>query len=106
MGFSGIADVALLIRLGKNIRTARKNRKLSRNRLAELAGVGLSTLARLERGDSGVSIGSLLAVLAIMRLDNQKSFRIAEPEDDPLHIEKMTMNTKQELDKLLEFDDD
>lgn len=106
IGFAGIGDPALIKRIGQNIQLARKNRKYSRAKLSSLAGIGESTLTRLENGDDGVSLGVLLAVLAVMRLDNIKSCRIAEKEDDPSHIELLQAKSRKEIDDLMRFDDE
>jgi transcriptional regulator with XRE-family HTH domain len=106
IGFSGIGSIELMNRIGSNIRTSRKNRKMTRAQLASLSGIGISTLARLESGDAGVSIGILLTVLAVMRLDNIKSCRIAEQEDDHCFVEPLKNKERQELEKLLDFNDE
>lgn len=105
-GFDGIGNRTLMLRIGKNIRLARKARKLTIAELASLAGVGTSTLSRLESGDEGISLGVLLSVLAIMRLDNTKTLRIAEQDDDPVFVEPLQKSERAKLEKLLEFDDD
>ena len=45
--------------LGANIKTARLKRRISVKGFAERIGVSESTVARLEKGDAGVSIGTL-----------------------------------------------
>ena len=52
-----------LTQLGMNIGIARKRRQFTQQRLADGAGVSRTTVRRLERGDSGTSIGALAMVL-------------------------------------------
>lgn len=59
-----------LILLGKQIRLARKVRKMSESDLAERVGVARSTLQLIEKGDPKVAIGSVFeaATLAGVQL--------------------------------------
>lgn len=60
-------SVARAIRqLGSDINRARRVRRMPTADFASRMGVGRSTLARLERGDPGVSIGSVAAALAAL----------------------------------------
>lgn len=49
--------------LGERIRTARLRRQLSTDELARACGLGRRTLYRIESGEPGVAMGSVLAVL-------------------------------------------
>lgn len=59
----------ILKQLGENIRLARKRRKLSQQVIRERTGLSRSTIQSIERGAPGVSIGHYLAVLTVLRLD-------------------------------------
>lgn len=59
-------------KLGKHISLARRKRCLTQKMLADRALVSLATLQRLEKGDSSVSMASVMRVLFI--LDGLKSF--------------------------------
>lgn len=50
---------------------ARKARRLTQQDLAHLADVGLSTVASIEKGHAGVSLGNLLKVLSALDLLHQ-----------------------------------
>ena len=52
-----------LKKLGSDIRSARLRRRLMQSLVAERAGISLNTLAKIERGDPGVGIGNVAAVL-------------------------------------------
>lgn len=53
-------------RLGESLRIARIRRRLTQAQLATRAGIGVSTIQRLERGDAGLGLGSVLEVLAVL----------------------------------------
>jgi transcriptional regulator with XRE-family HTH domain len=63
-----------LTKLGKDISFARRRRRLSQASLAERAGIALSTLKRLEKGESACSMEQLARVLHVFgeieRLEN------------------------------------
>ncbi|HEV7718733.1 MAG TPA: helix-turn-helix transcriptional regulator [Arsenicitalea sp.] len=53
----------LLAKVGRDISVARKERGLAAADVVEAAGISLSTLGRLERGDPSVSLGAFSMVL-------------------------------------------
>jgi transcriptional regulator with XRE-family HTH domain len=59
----------LLRELGENIRLARRRRTLSARLVAERAGMSRPTLRAIERGDAGVTMGSLANVLHSLGLE-------------------------------------
>lgn len=59
----------ILDSMGENIRYARLRRNLSGEQLAERAGIGRSTLVKVEKGDEGVAIGTYLKVLFCLGLE-------------------------------------
>jgi len=61
--------------LGANIKTARSKRRISVKSFAERIGVSESTVIRLEKGDSGVSLGTLaMACLVLGELKRISDF--------------------------------
>ena len=52
--------------LGANIKTARLKRRISVQDFAQRIGVSASTVARLEKGDGGVSIGTLAMACLVL----------------------------------------
>src|SRR6185436_4915007 len=60
-----------LVAIGENIRLARLRRRLSATLVAERAGMTRKTLAAVERGDPGVTIGSYANVLHSLGLVHQ-----------------------------------
>jgi transcriptional regulator with XRE-family HTH domain len=71
----------ILTEFGENIRLARLRRKLSSEQVAERAGMGRSTLIKVERGSPGVGIGHYLNVMKVLGLE--KDF-LKLAEDDVL----------------------
>ncbi len=59
----------MLQALGENLRLARLRRDLSAEQVAERAGIARTTLIRLEQGDGGASLATLLKVLFALGLD-------------------------------------
>jgi transcriptional regulator with XRE-family HTH domain len=55
-----------LKKLGADISVARKRRSMTQARLAEGAGINVSTVRRLEAGDYGISLGVLAMVLLVL----------------------------------------
>jgi transcriptional regulator with XRE-family HTH domain len=71
----------ILKTLGENIRLARLRRKISTTMLAERAGMSRATLRAVERGDSGVTMGSYASVLFSLGLEKDL---LLIGKDDPL----------------------
>ena len=59
----------VLAELGENVRLARKRRGLSATLTAERAGLSRPTLRAIERGDPGITLGSLANVLHSLGLE-------------------------------------
>ena len=57
--------------MGERVAIARTARSMTQIQLAGLAGVGVSTVASIERGHEGVSIGNVLKVLCALDLMHQ-----------------------------------
>jgi transcriptional regulator with XRE-family HTH domain len=55
-----------LKKLGADIAIARKRRNMTQARLAEGAGINVSTARRVEAGDPGISLGVLAMVLLVL----------------------------------------
>jgi len=59
----------LLVVLGEQVKLARLRRDLSVEQLAERAGIARTTLLRLERGDGGVALSTLVKALFVLGLE-------------------------------------
>ncbi|CDZ63478.1 helix-turn-helix domain-containing protein [Neorhizobium galegae] len=71
-----------LERLGNDIRSARLRRGIAVADLAVRAGTSSSTVARLERGDPGVGIGTLADILVVLGLVDRLTDLIDIRKDD------------------------
>ncbi|RIA47153.1 Xre family transcriptional regulator [Hephaestia caeni] len=71
-----------LERLGQDIRGARLRRGIAVADLAVRAGTSPSTVARLEKGDPGVAIGTLADVLVVLGLVERLADLIDIRKDD------------------------
>lgn len=71
-----------LQRLGQDVRNARLRRRIAIADLALRAGTSPSTVARLERGDPGVAIGTLADVLVVLGLLERLADLIDVRKDD------------------------
>lgn len=70
-----------LARIGVNLRTARLRRGETESTLADRLGVSRATIARLERGDGGVSLA--LALEALLQYGYaEQVFALGDPELD------------------------
>jgi transcriptional regulator with XRE-family HTH domain len=78
------------VRLGERIRRARKARKLSLQTLESMCGIHRTTLGRLERGDTTVSLGILLAVLESLQEISDLELVLSQPET-PKHKRKIAV---------------
>lgn len=71
----------ILNQLGENIRKARKRRKLTTIRLAELSNIDRTTLYYIEKGRASVSMGAYFNVLRALNL-HQDLLKIAREDPD------------------------
>ncbi len=84
---SNLKALRSLSDLGQNLRLARLARRFSIAELATRADVSERTLIRLEKGDAGVGIGNLAAVLAALGSPERLADLMA-PETDPVGLSR------------------
>lgn len=70
----------ILKTMGGQIKLARLRRKLSSEQVAERAGIGRSTLVKIEKGHPGASVGHILNVLHVLGLE--KDFLLLAQDDE------------------------
>lgn len=75
-----------LRKLGTDIGNARRRRRISTGLMAERADISRTTLVKIEKGDSGVSIGNYATVLFILGMIDGLSDLI-DLKNDALGIE-------------------
>ena len=68
--------------LGENISIARKRRRMTIRRLAEAASVTPETIRRFEKGEPGVSVGTLAMVLLVLGESGRLGALLAPSTDD------------------------
>ena len=73
---------AALRKLGQDIAIARRRRRFTQERLAEGASVSVATIQRLEKGDAGISIGTLAMVFLVLGETDRISGMIDIGKDD------------------------
>lgn len=66
-----IPVVRALRKLGRDIKDARRRRRIALAIVAERASVSKSTLIRVEKGDAAVSIGSYATVLFVLGMTDR-----------------------------------
>lgn len=74
-----------LKRLGLNISKARRRHHLSRNDLAAQMGVSESSVARLEKGEPGVALQTLISALLVLHLLDD-FMALLEPAQDTVGL--------------------
>lgn len=72
-----------LVKIGENLKLARKKRGITMTQMAERAFVSRQTLAKLEQGSPCVSFGNYAVVAYILGLDKQLDSLFA-PQNDEL----------------------
>ena len=89
---------AILQTLGERLREYRIRRNIQQAELAEMAGVNISTIVRMEKG-CNIMIDSYIRVLRVLdMLDNLNEF-IPEPPRSPLLMKKLMGKKKQRIKK-------
>jgi len=74
-----------LVKLGEDIRDARRRRRIQVKVMAERASITRSTLHRVEKGDAGVSLGIYASVLFVLGMLDRLS-DIADVAHDQLGL--------------------
>jgi transcriptional regulator with XRE-family HTH domain len=70
-----------LIKLGQDINSARRRRRITKALMAERAGIAINTLTRIERGDPSTSMAAWASVLFALGLtENLRG--LADPLSD------------------------
>lgn len=64
----------ILQRTGKNIRTIRRNKKLTQEEVAERAGIHVTTFGRIERGESNPPLQTLNKIAQALKVKTKDLF--------------------------------
>ena len=87
-----LSDTAILDRFGTRLKAYRISRGLKQQELALESGVGVSTIAKIESGQS-VSLSLLISVMRTLGL--LENIDLLVPEQKPSPIEMLKMHGKQ-----------
>lgn len=88
-GFESISIKEAAARLGERIRRARKARNLTLSGLESICRVHRTTIGRLERGDTGVTLYVFLIVLESLQELSDVELILSQPET-PKHKRKVS----------------
>lgn len=93
-----MTNAAILQTLGERLKEYRLRRNLQQAELARYAGVNISTVSRIEKGQN-IMIDSYLRIMRVLdMLDNLDEF-IPEPPRSPLLMKKLMGKKKQRIKK-------
>ncbi len=69
-----------LAALGERLASARKRRRMTQHTLAVRAGISIPTLRKLEMGDAGVSLATVVRILQVLGLADDVDLLASEDE--------------------------
>jgi len=85
-----------LVKLGSDVRDARKRRRIPVRVMAERALISPTTLAKIERGDPGVAIGFYASVLFVLDLSDRLG-EIVDASTDELGLSLAAQELPQRI---------
>jgi transcriptional regulator with XRE-family HTH domain len=85
-----------LRKLGRDIRDARRRRRIPVAIVAQRASISRTTLAKIEKGDPGVAMGIYATVLFVMGMADRIA-DIAAPENDAVGLRLEEENLPQRI---------
>jgi transcriptional regulator with XRE-family HTH domain len=88
--------VRALRKLGADIRDARRRRRIATTTMAERASITRPTLAKVEKGDPGVQIGTYATVLFVLGLANRIG-DVADVREDQTGLQLDEENLPQRI---------
>lgn len=98
-----MTNAAILQTLGERLKEYRLRRNLQQAEMARYAGVNISTVSRIEKGQN-IMFDSYLRIMRVLEmLDNLDGF-IPEPPRSPLLMKKLMGKKKQRIKKSKEDD--
>jgi len=74
-----------LNKLGRDLRDARKRRRIPMRLAAERAAISRATLSKIEKGDEGVSLGAYAKILFVLGMIERLA-ELADPTFDELGL--------------------
>lgn len=98
MNIYAYSDLAILKLLGERFRSARLDRNLSQQEVADNAGISRLTVIGIEEGKNVKLMSLIQALRSLGLLDNLDSL-IPEPEISPLALAKLKSKKRQRASK-------
>src|SRR3972149_11007975 len=89
-----------LRKLGRDIRDARRRRRIPAAIVAQRASISRTTLVKLEKGDPGVAMGIYATVLFVMGM-SERLADIADPKNDPVGLQHQEDHLPQRIPRAL-----
>lgn len=96
--------------IGENIRAARKNKNLTIETLSELIGISESFLGTIERGESSLSIDTLIKICTTLAISSDSLIFINSIESNPSTADKkdtlitlLNNASDDEIDYLIDY---
>ena len=85
-----------LRKLGRDIRDARRRRRIPAAIAAQRASISRTTLVKIEKGDPGVAIGIYATVLFVLGMADRLG-DLAAPKNDPVGLQLEEENLPQRI---------
>lgn len=85
-----------LVKVGEDIRNARRRRRIQARVMAERVSITRATLHKLEKGDSGVSLGIYMTVLFVLGMLDRAA-AIADAVHDQVGMDLESENLPQRI---------
>ena len=83
-----MSNQAILLEIGKRLREMRIRKNLQQKELAELSGVSLTTVVRLEKGDA-VTFEKMIRILRMLDMLENLELFIPKPPVSPILMRKL-----------------
>lgn len=95
----------MVLKVGRNLRLARKRRRKTIAEAAAMVDVSVSTIKRVEAGDPSVKLGIFLALAEVFQLEDTILF--AEPESDTIGLtlekQRLPQRIRKKKNERLDF---
>lgn len=90
------SNASLLRRIGASVKGSRLQKNISQSDLAQISGVSLASITRLETGKGNTSLGNLLAILKALEIADKLKGTFSAPEESPALLAKASSHKTQE----------
>lgn len=90
--------------MGKRIASARKLNEMTQEKLAHRLGIGVKHLSEIERGVSGVAIGTLIELVKILNISSDYLLFGEDITNSPLNVklQEISPYQKQYLEEMID----